>query len=526
MRTILLLLSLFVPFTASSQVVLGYYYGNYAGYPHSLIDFNCLTHIAHAFLIPDSTGEIKYDDWFLYPELVSTAHENGKKIVVSIGGWGNSEGFRGMTKKEKYRRKFVTNLVHFIKKHGYDGADIDWEYPSKEEQHQFETLLAELRNAFNNEGIELLSVAIPAVDWHDVFDKRIMNYLNWVGIMTYDFYGPWEKTTGHNTALYSTNNQMLSVDYSIRHYLSKGFLPEKLCAGMEFVGYRFKTQGLYKPHKGGRSVPYNIAKDLISQGWEYHWDNQAKVPWLYNPDSLQFITIDDARSIEYKSDYIADNYLAGVIIWKLGFDYNNEYNELLNIAGDRLLNRRLEVPVLINPVAEEYIYSNTVFEWSRVPGASEYLLEISDKIDFSDIIYSKQTSGNRISSIPGLSLKKYWRVKALSYYEESEWSEVRSLFYDEQIFTYYYDGGKLDLRYIPNDLFLSIKVFDMYGSPPVILEYGYPSKEYKEFNLSYNTPVFIQIVADNIMSTEVVADKLYGNSNPLVYKRVKKLFDY
>jgi chitinase len=511
MRRILLFLFLFVPFNALPQMVLGYYYGNYSGYPHDMIEYNCLTHIAHAFIIPDSTGEISYEEWFLYPELIEAARQNGKKIVVSVGGWGNSDGFKGLVKEPRHMVAFIRNLVRFIKEHGYDGADIDWEYPTQNEKWEFASLLVSLRRAFNEAGIELLSVALPAIDWHNVFDASTLNNtLDWVGIMTYDFYGPWEKTTGHNTALYSTPEQILSLDHSIKHYLQKGVLPTKLCAGMEFVGYKFNATGLHKPHTGARSIPYNKAMDLLNEGWEYTWDDAAKVPYLFQPDSLQFITIDDALSIEYKSRYILDHNLAGTIIWKLGFDYRNGFNELLNLVGDNLLSDKPGKPELIYPCNNDIIGYNTPFEWTSVRGFGKYQIQMSSTPDFENVhdMYTNDT-------IYKANINGYWRVRGINMNTQSEWSEVRRVYNinnSGSVIIYNMEDSLIVEGFLHPDYYYSLKIYDLYFSKEIIITEGYSDYRIKRVVLPFaNTPVIMSQITNNILVKGILVNRFWSN---------------
>jgi chitinase len=38
-----------------------------------------------------------------------------------------------MAKTKKTRLNFVEKAVHFLKKHRFDGLDLDWEYPANRE---------------------------------------------------------------------------------------------------------------------------------------------------------------------------------------------------------------------------------------------------------------------------------------------------------------------------------------------------------------------------------------------------------
>lgn len=53
----------------------------------------------------------------------------GTKIMVAIGGWGDTEGFDAAARSEKSRQKFARNVAAMVHATGADGVDIDWEYP-------------------------------------------------------------------------------------------------------------------------------------------------------------------------------------------------------------------------------------------------------------------------------------------------------------------------------------------------------------------------------------------------------------
>lgn len=428
MRRFLFVLLLLIPYALKSQIVVGYYYGSPDSYPQNLIEYNCLTHIAHAFLIPDSSGSFSHSEWFLYPELIKSAHDNGKKIVVSLGGWGGSDGFKPMAADPVKRALFIDTLVKFITLHKYDGADIDWEYPKKEDKENFNLLILEMRAAFDSAGIEILSAALPAIDWHNVFDAEFLkNKFDWFGIMTYDFYGPWEKISGLNTALYSTQGQFLSIDSSMKHWQSKGVPMEKLLAGMEFAGYLFNTTDLYNPHNGAKSIRYTDAMNKIYSGWNYNWNEEAKVPYFTLQDSL--ITIDDTSSIRYKSEYILKNKLAGTIIWKTGLDYRNGYNEFLNIIGDNFLSIPPGKPDLILPGNKTFINDSVIyFKWSRPIAAGKYIIEISRQSDFSGKVLKFIVDTDYLNIALDPFKIYYWRVCSENLSGKGDWSEVNSFF--------------------------------------------------------------------------------------------------
>ena len=54
------------------------------------------------------------------------------KVTVAVGGaTQKSWAFSKMAATEISRAKFIAASVRFLKKHNFDGLDIDWEFPGK-----------------------------------------------------------------------------------------------------------------------------------------------------------------------------------------------------------------------------------------------------------------------------------------------------------------------------------------------------------------------------------------------------------
>ncbi len=417
----------------AQNVVVGYVNGYYSSYPYNVIDYTCLTHINHAFVIPNADGTLNIDSWFLYPQMISEAHKNNVKVLVAVGGYGQSDGFSPMTADPTARAMFIKNIVNFCEAKDYDGVDIDWEYPTATDRSNLTLLVSELRSALDTANIPLLTAAIPVQDWNNSYDlNNLKNYLDWFGVMTYDFYGSWETKSGHQSALYNFGQQALSVDKAVKYYLNKGVPANKLCIGIPFGGYLLNTTGLFQPNNGGSTISYVDANKKISQGWEYNWDADMKVPYLQNAAHTQLITYDDTTSLKLKCDYILKNNLKGTIIWKIGRDYSGGKAPLLETLGKYLLNvpfNAPQPPVIILPENESQVDSQSInLEWNPTDSTTSYNLQLSTKEDFSVIAVNKTNINLTSYKLQGLSSGNtyYWRVSSSNISGNSEWSSVSS----------------------------------------------------------------------------------------------------
>ena len=119
-----------------------------------------------------------------YPQLVKAAHAAGVKALVSIGGWGRSGGFSAVVASPETRAKFVANVKKFLDDNGFDGFDVDWEYPKPEEMANYATLAEELKAAI---GDRLLTSAIGLGHKPSEFDPRFFKAMDLLMIMSYDW---------------------------------------------------------------------------------------------------------------------------------------------------------------------------------------------------------------------------------------------------------------------------------------------------------------------------------------------------
>ncbi len=291
------------------------------------------------------------------------------QVLISIGGYNGSGRFSDMALTESSRQEFVSSCIAlYLEKYAgvFDGIDVDWEYPVNggakpgrpEDKHNFTLLLAEFRKQLDAKGqadgkVYLLTIATSAgpAKIANLELDQIHPYLDWINLMTYDFHGAWDKSTGFNSPLYKTSNDpaadpierdRFNIDATVQAYLKGGVPADKLVVGVAFYGRGWKgvpdqNHGLYQQADGaapGIAEPGVFAYSEIARNYlptyQRFWSSEAQVPWIYNPQTGIWITYDDPESIGIKADYVLSHGLGGIMAWELSFDGG----ELLNaIAG-------------------------------------------------------------------------------------------------------------------------------------------------------------------------------------------------
>ena len=65
--------------------------------------------------------------------LLHLAQSQGVEVWPSIGGWTLSDNFPAIAANPELREHFAQQCVDLISAYGFDGIDIDWEYPGYKE---------------------------------------------------------------------------------------------------------------------------------------------------------------------------------------------------------------------------------------------------------------------------------------------------------------------------------------------------------------------------------------------------------
>lgn len=203
------------------------------------------SHLAITGVYPREDGSLQTENADTYMHsLVSAAHANGKKVILSIGGAGSaSAGFLKITHSSEKRSVFVNNLAQYVKKYSLDGIDIDWEHWTYQselnrggqdpvESLQLVDLIKVLRQQFAKPF--LLTVDIAPGDWlGGQYRVELQDHADFINLMAFDFTGAWK------TSKVGYHSDLPTFNKALEYALNRGFKAEKIIVGLPAYGIEF-----------------------------------------------------------------------------------------------------------------------------------------------------------------------------------------------------------------------------------------------------------------------------------------------
>ncbi|KAL7530693.1 hypothetical protein ACHAXR_009440, partial [Thalassiosira sp. AJA248-18] len=269
--------------------------------------------------------------------LIHLVHAAGAEIYPSLGGWTLSDPFPPMAASASARATFSQNCVDLIKEYGFDGIDIDWEYPGYEEhsgtpsdRDNFKLLLNDVRAKLDELGAQTgkfygLTAALPCGPQHiaNMDIAHVASTLSELNLMTYDFHGAFSPVTGTNAPLYyqGWGEQDFDVHSCVQNWLAGGGSRDKINIGLPFYGRSFGgATGLNEVHSGADQAAWGI-----DDGYAYFADGGL-------------VSFDDENAICAKVQYAQEHNLGGFIIWEISGDLMDDLSTpLLDVTNKKLL---------------------------------------------------------------------------------------------------------------------------------------------------------------------------------------------
>ncbi|THH07640.1 hypothetical protein EW145_g3240 [Phellinidium pouzarii] len=352
-----------------------------------------LSHILYAFADIQSDGTIVLTD-------------SNIKVLLSIGGWTYSQDSHfAFVSNSTSRRTFVNAAVQLIKDYGFDGIDIDFEYPSNSAQGQgFADLLTSLRTAFNQLAAQKgdtvpyqLTAAVPAgfVNYANLNVPQMDAALSYWNLMAYDYAGSWLNFTDNQANVYDGVRTNVSTDKAVTWYIKNGATAGKINMGIPLYGRAFEnTTGIGQPYNGigPGTIQAGIYSysDLPLAGASVFENVTDVSSYSYDASKMELVSYDTPHIATIKAQYVINKGMAGQMFWDLSTDKTN--------SSDSLVTTTANVFGALDKTKNHINYPDS--KWDNIRNNMRTSTGTSTVADTSTVTGTKKSTGSSPPSTP------------------------------------------------------------------------------------------------------------------------------
>ncbi|MCJ1307824.1 hypothetical protein MMC25_001472 [Agyrium rufum] len=246
-----------------------------------------------------------------------------------------------MASSAENRQTFINGLIKFMNTYGFDGIDLDWEYPAADDRggvpadrENYVALVKDIRSAFGSQ--YGLSMTLPTSYWYlQHFDlSGLQGSLDWFNFMAYDLHGTWDAQSKFVGPYIAPHTNITEIDAGLDLLWRAGVTPEKVVLGTGWYGRSFtlKDSSCHVPNGvceftgGANGGPCSDASGILDDqeiqdiitinNLNPTWDKTAAVKWI-TWDSNQWVSYDDADTFQQKHDFANSRCLGGTIVWAM-----------------------------------------------------------------------------------------------------------------------------------------------------------------------------------------------------------------
>ncbi|MFZ5595675.1 MAG: glycosyl hydrolase family 18 protein [Bacillota bacterium] len=268
-------------------------------------------------------------------EAISIALNNGIKILPLINVVPSQDN---VLVNPSAMDNAINNIERVVRANNYDGVNIDFEFVPTTGHKDFSVdrdkltqFIKKLDEKMKAMGKETHMCVLPHVgvtpEMSGVYDYGgLAPFLKKVTIMCYDH--SQEGSPPGPLAPFSW------VEQNITTAIKQGFKPSQICLGVATYGYDWPAK-----QPNGFSVPTKeIMREAAQKGYNIKWSDKYQEPYYTYTDkygATREVWFENASTLQTKMDLVKKYKLAGICIWRLGFEDKAFWDQIIKNWGKK-----------------------------------------------------------------------------------------------------------------------------------------------------------------------------------------------
>ena len=282
-----------------------------------------LTYLAMFSYEAQRDGSLKAPSMDDIPNIASAAGAANALVVTNLEDFAfNADLAHGLFTDQAAQNRLIGNLIQVANEIGYKDIHFDFELLYPEDRELYTSFLRNARDRIHQAGFTISTALAPMASdirtgIYGAHDYRAHGEIvDFVSIMTYE----WGYTYSDPQAVSPIGPVRNVVEYAVSQIPS-----EKILLGQNLYGYDWSTP---YPSQGGSAAraisPQQAILIATDQQVAIEYDYVAQAPhFKYTDDTgvRHEVWFEDARSIQAKFDLIKQFNLRGIMYWKLGLAF-------------------------------------------------------------------------------------------------------------------------------------------------------------------------------------------------------------
>lgn len=284
---------------------------------------DALTYLAMFSYEAQRDGSLKAPSIDDIPNIASVAGAANALVVSNLENFAfNADLAHVLFTDQAAQNRLFGNLIQVANEIGYKDIHFDFELLHPEDRELYNSFLRNARDRFHQAGFTISTALAPMTSdvrtgIYGAHDYRAHGEIvDFVSLMTYE----WGYTYSDPQAVSPIGPVRNVVEYAVSQIPS-----EKIFLGQNLYGYDWSTP---YPSQGGSAAraisPQQAILIATDREVDIEYDYVAQAPnFEYTDDTgvRHVVWFEDARSIQAKFDLIKQFNLRGIMYWKLGLAF-------------------------------------------------------------------------------------------------------------------------------------------------------------------------------------------------------------